>query len=151
MGVSRTYAEKSTDMYAMGFLAENKWGIGLMLIGAGLAVFVGKVLGAICILVGFTVLLIPSRIRTHRLSKLSPEEKKARVDALDRSQKQFLKTMIEANRRTIQVDSTNALIRSLILADFLMLTSRRAPVYKLPAMITDWAWGYLREHPGSLK
>ena len=131
----------------MGFLAENKWGIGLMLIGAGLAVFVGKVLGAICILVGLIVLLIPSRIRPRPLSKLSPEQKKAKVDALDRPQKQFLKTMIEADRRTIQVDSTNALIRSLILADFLVLISRRAPVYKWPAMMTDWAWDYLRENP----
>jgi hypothetical protein len=61
MGVSRTYAEKATlNLRATGVCAmskENAWGIGLMLIGVALAVFVGKLLGAICGVIGFAIIL----------------------------------------------------------------------------------------------
>jgi hypothetical protein len=36
---------------------ENKWGIGLMLVGVALGVFIGKVIGAVCGLVGIALIL----------------------------------------------------------------------------------------------
>jgi hypothetical protein len=131
----------------MALFAENKWGIGLMLIGAGLAVFVGKVLGTVCVIIGLALLLIPSRKKTGSATEtLSIGDKRTKIDSLDGFQKQFLRLMVETNRRTAQVDSNNALIQSLVIADFLRFTSQRVPVYRAPVMITDWAWDYLREH-----
>ena len=60
MGVSRTYAEKATlnlratEVCAMS--KENAWGIGLMLISVALAVFVGKIMGAVCGVLGIAII-----------------------------------------------------------------------------------------------
>jgi hypothetical protein len=88
---------------------------------------------------------LPSPLQTF-----TTEEQKARVEALDHYQKEFLRNMIVANKRTAQVDAENALIQSLVTMRFLKFTARIIRVDWAGVMITDWAWDYLRKHPESL-
>jgi hypothetical protein len=75
----------------------------------------------------------------------------ARLHKLDRSERQFLKSMYDRDTRTSYCESFNPVVLGLVRCGVLRFSAKYVPVYRAPITITDWAWDYLHEHPELLK
>ncbi|MFV1977614.1 MAG: superinfection exclusion B family protein [Candidatus Scalindua sp.] len=81
---------------------------------------------------------------------------KKRVSDLTPEEKEVLRTYIDKNTRSCDLNIQNGVVSGLMSAGFLVLAFKVSyggtrGSYTFPVNISDWAWEFLRNHPEILK